>query len=362
MASAPLVIAPNAFKGTLSATAAAAAMVRGLERVHPDRPRFVCPLPDGGDGTLEVLAARLNATPQQTVVTTADGMPRAIPFALWEARRGPVALIESAAVTGLPVAGAEASMRTTRGLGEWITQLLDRGVRRFCVGLGGSATWDAGTGMLAALGARFDGNGDPRPAHLAAVRRVCVSALDPRLKDCRWTILVDVNNPLLGADGAALYARQKGVDAAALPAWDAAIAHVAGQLEQSVRRGLVSSPGAGAAGGLGFAFAFLGARLLPGAPFLARLAGLDRAIAASAAVFTGEGACDRQTAAGKGPRVVADLAARHGRPAIVICGRIDPSFAVVQSRFSQSVALMPAANAADAVADAVEWVLRQGHF
>ncbi len=342
--------------------AAAQAMVRGLERVYPGRPRFVCPLPDGGDGTLEVLIARLHATGHEAIVTTADGMRRAVPYALWNTRGGPVALIESAAVVGRAVAGTEASMRTTHGLGEWIVSLLDQGVRRFCVGLGGSATWDAGIGMLGALGARFDESGDVRPAHLAAIRRVGVAGLDPRLQDCRWTVLADVDSPLLGADGAALYALQKDVSVAELPAWDAAIARVAGQLEHVCRRRLVAIPGAGAAGGLGFAFAFLGARLLPGALFLARMAGLDRAIAASAAVFTGEGACDRQTATGKGPLVVADFAARHGRPAIAVCGRIDPSFAGVQSRFAHSVVLAPAANAADAVADAVERVLRQGHF
>ncbi len=334
-------------------------MVRGLDSVFPGRPRFVCPLPDGGDGTLEVLCGWLHAAPRHAMVTTADGRRRAVPFAVWEAGRGKVALIESAALVGLPVAGARPSLRTTRGLGELITQLLDEGVRRFCIGLGGSATWDAGAGMLAALGARFDGNDDPRPAHFHTIHRVHTGTLDRRLQDCRFTVLADVRSPLLGPSGAGLYAAQKGVDAREHVVWEAAIAQVAQAVEAATGRRAAARAGSGAAGGLGFALAVLGARLWSGARFLARLGRLDHAVAHSAAVLTGEGACDQQTAAGKGPGLVADLAARHGRPAIVICGRLDASFAGMRPRFARAIALAPGLAAADAVADAVERVLRE---
>ena len=356
MAVSPIFLAPNAFKGTLSPLAAARAMAAGVERACPGRPVLLRPLPDGGDGTLDVLLAALGGKRASAEVDDACGQRREVAFGLVDRRGRRTAIIESALVVGL-AQGARCpfSERRTDGLGQLIRCALDRGARTIYVGLGGSATCDAGVGLLSALGLRFQG---PRSAiHSGAFRVAGTGGLDPRLRQTRLIVLTDVRNVLLGPEGAALFAPQKGAERSDMEALEGVLGRAADRLEPHFGCRVRELPGSGAAGGLGFAFALLGARLAHGAPAIARLMGLYQAIAAAGLVVTGEGACDGQTAYGKGPQVVAVKARALGKPVILICGRIEPSFAPLAPLFSRCTPLMSAASSAEALASTVAAIL-----
>ncbi|MHB8252467.1 MAG: glycerate kinase [Acidiferrobacter sp.] len=329
-------------------------MALGVERACPGRPVLLRPLPDGGDGTLEVLLEALGGERLMVPVSDACGQSQFVPFGLLESRRGRVALIESAQVVGLS-RGVDCpfARRTTAGLGQLIRHALDCGARTLYIGLGGSATCDAGLGLLGALGLRFEGLLEPS----AMPRVVKSSLLDPRLRLTRMVVLTDVVSPLLGPRGAALFAPQKGATPADMEGLDARLRGVADSLESYFGGRARDVPGSGAAGGLGFALALLGARLVPGAPVVARLTGLSRAMATAGLVLTGEGACDGQTAYGKGPQIVAALARRLERPVVVVCGRIEPSFAPLAPLFLECVRLWTGVPPAEALAMTVAHVL-----
>ncbi len=352
MADAPIVIAPNAFKGTLSPLAAAEAMASGARRVSR-RPLILRPLPDGGDGTLDVVLAVRKGTRVSAVVTGACGDAVMASYGLFATPRGPLAVIESAEVLGLwRGAPCPLAARTSFGLGELMRHALDHGARSLSVALGGTATCDAGVGCLTALAARFPGHPDPRGGDLADLRAVDVQGLDRRLSATRIVGLADVMNPLLGPGGALRFALQKGARAEDLAGLAAGLAHAADVLETGFGAAVRMRPGSGAAGGLGFALALLGARLTSGARTIARLIGLPAAIARASLVVTGEGACDDQTLAGKGPGVVAEIARRHSCPAIAVCGRIEPSFGASIAGFVDCVPVVPGLSPAEGVAQA----------
>lgn len=354
----PVTLAPNAFKGTLSPLEAAQAMALGVDMACPNRPVLLRPLPDGGDGTLDVLLPALKAERVHAQVVDACGRSRLVPFGLLESRQGRVAIIESATVIGWSQnASCPFAERTTEGLGQLISHALDCGARTLYIGLGGSATCDAGTGLLAALGLRFEGVPKPRLATLADVRAINSRQLDHRLPLTKIIVLTDVVNTLLGPLGAALFAAQKGASAHDLKTLEARLGGVADRLEAHFGQRARIRPGSGAAGGLGFALALLGAHLVRGAPLVARLTGLYRAIAASGLVLTGEGACDGQTAYGKGPSVVAALARRLGRPVVLVCGRIEPSFTALAPLFSQCTSLVAGPSPARALSLTVARIL-----
>lgn len=357
MALSPLVIAPNAFKGTVSARDAAVAMAAGVERVFPGRRCWLRPLPDGGPGTLEVLQERWAAPLMTATVVDAGGQLRSVPYVVHETRAGPLALIESAQIVGAGDQSCPLAARTTEGLGALMRVGLDLGIRRFYIGLGGTVTWDGGSGLLAALGVRFVGAGRPCLATLSQVRTIDIRALDSRLQESTITVLTDVDNRLCGPAGARLYASQKGARREDLAGFDDVIGRLASRLEIALGRTAAHRPGAGAGGGLGFALALLGGRLVPGAVAIARLTGLARAIRDAGAVLTGEGGCDRQTGYGKGPCRVARLAHAHRRPVILICGRIDPSFAPLARAFRHCEALAHAPTPAAAITAAVQRAL-----
>jgi glycerate kinase len=328
MARAPVVVlAPDSFKGSVSAAEAAAAIAIGLRRVWPEAEVRLCPLADGGEGTLDAVLAsggqRCSAR-----VSGAAGTPVDAAYGLIA---GDTAVLESAQVVGLTDARATAhpvEARSTRGLGELLRLLLDAGVKRILAGLGGSSTNDGGAGLLAALGLKLlDANGravEPTPAGLAALARVDAGALDPRLRDARMTILSDVDNPLCGDRGAtAIFGPQKGVRAEAIAAIDARLAHFATLAEAAVGRSAKTLPGAGAAGGLGFALLLLGAELRSGAEVIAEVQRLDAALDGADWLITGEGRSDRQTLLGKTPLVAARHAAAKAVPATLLSGGID---------------------------------------
>ena len=324
----PLVVcAPNAFKGTISATAAARALARGVTdaggRAQP------LAVADGGDGTLDVLlgAAGPAGRVQRVRVAGPTGRPRL-------ARLGwidhGVAVVELAEAAGLRLLGARRDpiRATSRGAGELIAAALAGGAHRVVVGVGGSASTDGGAGILVALGARLlDERGRPigsGGAALAELAEVDLDGLDPRLRTRRVEVAVDVRNPLSGPDGAArVYAPQKGADAAQVATLDRALRHFGTLVEEAVGRpGLAEEPGAGAAGGAGFALAALGARLIGGAGLVCDQVGLDVALDGASLVITGEGRLDAQTGAGKAPAEVAARATRAGIPCVAVCGSV----------------------------------------
>ncbi|TMH00879.1 MAG: glycerate kinase, partial [Betaproteobacteria bacterium] len=253
-----VVMAPDSFKGSISAADAAAAIGEGLRRVWPDVELRPCPMADGGEGTLDAVLAR-GGTRLHARVTGAGGNP--VDAAYGTVDDGRRVIIEAAQVVGLTDnsgVSVDVERRTTRGLGELMRKQLDAGARDFMVALGGSSTNDGGAGFLAALGlALADANGrniDPTPEGLASLASIDASSLDPRIRQSRITIMSDVNNPLTGGRGAtATFGPQKGVRPERTGALDATLDRFASIAERAIGRHVRDRPGAGAAGGLGFA-------------------------------------------------------------------------------------------------------------
>jgi glycerate kinase len=324
-----VVIAPDSFKGSLSALEAAEAMRAGLLRVLPDASIHLFPMADGGEGTLDAVLYATQGERRRLRVPGAAGEPVDAAYGVIRDAGGSIAVIESAQVVGLPMAGAsDVARRSTRGLGELVRHCLHQGLRRFMIGLGGSSTNDGGAGVLSALGVRLlDAGGQavaPTPAGLAALARVDFSDLDGRLADCDITLMTDVDNPLCGPDGAtATFGPQKGVGVEEVPVFDGRLAQFARLCDARLGRALSAEPGAGAAGGLGYAFLLLGAKRRPGAEVVAELMGLEVAVSGADWVITGEGRSDAQTLHGKLPLAVSVIARRHGVPVTLVSGRID---------------------------------------
>jgi glycerate kinase len=335
-----LVIAPDSFKGSLDAPAVSAAIARGMARVWPNADIRICPMADGGEGTLDAVLSSGTGPGQQAgtarrscTVTGAGGARKGAAYGLLSALDGPTAVIETAQIVGITDAAGMAvdvAHRSTRGVGELVRALLDDGVRRFMIGLGGSSTNDGGAGMLAALGLRLrdtaGGDVAPTPQGLAALARVDADGLDPRLGECTITILSDVDNPLCGPHGAtATFGPQKGVREDAIAAFDATLARYARITEAAVGREAATNLGAGAAGGLGFALQLIGATPRAGAEVVADLVGLDAALQGADWLITGEGRSDVQTLGGKAPFVVARRARAAGVAPTLLSGAVDPA-------------------------------------
>ncbi|MGW4109850.1 glycerate kinase [Actinosynnema sp. NPDC004786] len=314
-----VVVALDSFKGSLSARLATAAVARGLRRhgatVHEH------PVADGGEGTLDaVLTAGFTAVP----VASVDALGRPV-LARYAVRDG-VAVVELAETSGLgrvadvPVTPERAAAASTFGTGLVIAAALDAGCTAVVVGLGGSATTDGGAGLLAGLGARLlDGDGNVVEAMTSppAVRAVDRTGLHPRLAEVELVVATDVDNPLTGPHGAAaVYGPQKGADAALVAALDADLARWADLLDA----GAATVPGAGAAGGAGFALLALGASVRPGIDLVLGLTGLADRLPGARLVVTGEGRLDRQTLRGKAPVGVAAAARRVGVTAVAATG------------------------------------------
>jgi glycerate 2-kinase len=316
-----VLLAPDSFKGSATAAAAAAALARGWLAQRPADQVTCLPLADGGEGTLDVLAATApGARWHQAVVTGPGGAPV---DCAWLELPG-AAAVELARASGLPLLRRPHPMGAhTTGLGEVIGRALDHGARRVVIGLGGSASTDGGTGALAALGARFlDAAGHELPpggGALAGLAAVDAAGLRPPPPG-GVTCLTDVTAPLLGPLGAAaVFGPQKGAGPRQVARLEAGLARLAELLG-----GDPGAPGAGAAGGTGYGLtAGWGAVLVPGAAELARLAGLDRAIAAADLVVTGEGRFDLTSLTGKATGMVITAAAAAGVPVALVAGQLD---------------------------------------
>jgi glycerate kinase len=327
-----VLVAPDSFGGALDSLGVASAIARGWSSVRAGDEVTLRPMADGGEGTLAALLAALGDRVERRHATVSDplGRPVEADWLLFEG--GAAAFIEMAAASGLArLAPGERTPRnagaaTTRGTGELLRAALDAGVGSVTLGLGGSATTDGGSGLLAALGVRFlDRSGADLPdggAALANLDRIDASGLDPRLAGVRLVIASDVTNTLVGSSGAAAtYGPQKGADEAMVATLDAALARLGRSIEQAAGRLVADLPGAGAAGGttaglLGFSRAMV----RPGFEVVAELIGLAEALEQTELVITGEGRADEQTLRGKAAMGVATLARPRHTPVVLLCG------------------------------------------
>jgi glycerate kinase len=320
-----VVIAPDKFKGTLTAAQVAAHVAAGLDRACPGLENVRVPVADGGDGTVDAAQAA-GYRRVELGVRGPTGQPTTAAFAVSEG----TAIIESAQASGLsrlPDGVPAPLTASSRGVGELIGAAVRMGAKRIVLGLGGVACTDGGAGLVTALGARLlDESGAELPpggAALARLQRIDVSGL----KDLSGTELIaatDVDNPLLGERGAAaVYAPQKGASARDVATLESALAHWADVTERTLGRVMRDDPGAGAAGGLGFAaLAFLGASVRPGIELLLELLSFPAHLPGARLVITGEGALDTQTLHGKAPAGVARVtaAAAPGLPVVAVAG------------------------------------------
>jgi glycerate 2-kinase len=314
-----VVFAPDKFAGTLTAVEAAAAMASGWARRAPDDELVQVPMSDGGPGFVDVLHVALGGELHAVTVTSPAGDPT--PAAVLQV--GDTAYVESAQAVGLHLAEADdrdPEHAHTRGLGELLEQALAIGASRIVIGLGGSGTNDGGAGMLSALGATAEGGSlDEGPAGLAELTAVDLSGVRERFADVELVMASDVDNPLLGINGATkIYGPQKG-----LP--DERLVVVDGWLQRFAEvadRKLAAQKGAGAAGGLGFALMLLGAERTPGVELVCEAVDLGGRLAGADLAVTGEGAFDFSSRSGKVPYGVAEVAARTLVPCIALAGQV----------------------------------------
>lgn len=328
------VFASDSFKGTLSSQDTARLLTEAAREVFPYCECVAVPMADGGEGTTAALVAACGGELRRVRVHDALGRPVEAEFGLLSDGR---AVVETAAASGLPLLAADERdplRATTYGAGELIRAALDAGAREVIVALGGLATNDGGMGLVRALGARFlDENGAELEGTGADLRRVCaidLGGLDPRLADVPFIAMCDVDNPLLGPDGATrTFGPQKGADAAALEELEAGMTNYARVLSQTLGFD-AETPGAGAAGGLGAACqAFLGARMERGVDLVMRLVGLHEALDGASVCVTGEGHADAQTAHGKVVSGVAMACAAADVPCVAIVGGMDAAGGVL---------------------------------
>ncbi|MDH0646940.1 glycerate kinase [Pseudomonas sp. GD03858] len=328
-----IVIAPDSFKDSLDAAGVARAIASGLAKVWPQAELVECPMADGGEGTLQAIVAASHGELRRQVVRGPLGEPVEASWGwLPDSRTAVIEMAQASGIQLLPSGQRDACRSCTWGTGELIAAALAAGASRIVLAIGGSATNDAGSGMLRALGLRlFDATGQPlAPGGLALAQlaRLDASDLDPRLAEVRVEVAADVDNPLCGDNGAsAIFGPQKGASPAQVQALDQALGHFAEHCAGLLGKDLRHQPGSGAAGGMGFAAkAFMGARFCPGVEVVAELAGLDALVRGADLVITGEGRFDAQTLRGKTPLGVARVAKRHGVPVVVLAGTLGAGY------------------------------------
>lgn len=324
-----IVIAPDSFKGCLTALEVCAAAAQGLRRISRDFEIVEAPMADGGEGTVQSLVDATDGALAVERVTGPLGEPVSAAYGLLG--DGETAVIEMAAASGLPLVPEDRrdpKLTTTFGAGELIRCALDEGRRKLIVGIGGSATTDAGAGMAQALGVRLlDNAGEPigfGGAELARLATIEMSGADPRLRDTEIRVACDVDNPLYGERGAAyVYGPQKGASPEDVELLDHNLRHFADIVQRDLGLDVRDLPGAGAAGGLGAGLvAFCGASLEPGVAIVIDAVRLPERMRGADLCLTGEGAIDSQTAFGKTPAGVTSVAVAAGVPVIAIGGGV----------------------------------------
>jgi glycerate kinase len=324
-----VLVAPDKFRGTLTARQAAEAVATGWRRTRLEDRLDLAPMADGGEGTMAALVEALRGEVVHVVVSGPREDPVEAAFGIAETAEGRVAIVEMASASGLELLSAprrDPRLTTTRGTGELITAALDREPVRLIVGLGGSATNDGGAGMAQALGVRLR---DERGREivggglaLAGLARVDVTSLDRRLREVTCVAATDVDNPLTGPAGASVvYGPQKGASPDDVVVLDRALAHLAAVVARDIGVNLRDEPGAGAAGGLGFGLmAFLGAHVRPGVDVVADALGLRARMAAADLTITGEGKLDGGSLRGKVPAGILGLGRELSIPVAIVCG------------------------------------------
>jgi glycerate kinase len=331
-----VVVAPNAFKGSLSASQAASAIASGVREVFPEAEVVEVPVADGGEGTVEALVSAHRGDYRTAEVEGPLGDPVKAMYGLIEAGR--TGVVELASASGLTLIANERRdprKTSTYGFGQLLEEVRAAGVAQVIAGIGGSATNDGGAGMAHALGFRLlDAAGIELPrgaAALARLERIDPSGFDPRWQSVNVMVACDVTNPLTGPQGAsAVYGPQKGADGEMVRELDAALAKLAAVIERDLGKRVADVPGAGAAGGAGAGLiAFLDARLVPGAPLVVEASGFDAELEGADLVITGEGRADAQTAYGKAPGEVAKRAKEARIPVLLIAGSKGPGWEVL---------------------------------
>ena len=337
-----VLVSPDKFRGTLTAVDAARAIGEGWRRAFPGAVIDEVPLADGGEGTLDVLVAALGGRRERVAITGPLGEPVEAEFGLVPVAGGPAGIVEMARASGLalvPEARRDPKLTTTRGTGELMLAACRAGARRLIVCVGGSATNDAGAGMAQALGIRLlDARGldlGPGGASLRGLARVDVGGLDPAVRGVAVEVASDVDNPLVGPDGAsAVYGPQKGASPEDVVTLERALERFAEVVKSGLGADVASMPGAGAAGGIGASLvAFLGATFRSGVELVMEAVGFGERLHGADLVVTGEGTLDEQSLRGKVAGGVLAAAAAAGVPAVVLCGRatVRPAGATVRS-------------------------------
>ena len=320
-------IAIDSFKGSLSTYEAGEAAALGIKRVFPDAVTEICPIADGGEGTAEAIISATHGKFVNVTVTGPLGEPVEAKYGITPDGYAVIEMASAAGITLVPEGRRNPLYTTTYGVGELIHHaILVSGCRKFTVGIGGSATNDGGVGMLSALGFRFlDKNGSSvreGALGLSTLEKIDVSGALPELSECEFSVASDVKNPLCGELGcSAVYGPQKGAAPESIRNMDEWLGHYARLTEKALGRDDSEYPGAGAAGGLGFAFlSYLGAALTSGIELVIERTGLLEKIQDTDIVITGEGRLDGQSCMGKAPVGVAKLAKKYGKPVIAFSG------------------------------------------
>lgn len=324
-----VVIAIDSLKGSLSSMEAGMAIKDGILAAKPDAEVIVKPLADGGEGTTDALIEGMNGERIDLTVTGPMHTPVDAYYGyLKDTNTAVMEMASAAGITLVPDSEKNPLLATSYGVGEMINDAIQRGCRNFIIGIGGSVTNDGGIGMLKALGVRFlDENGEDAGEGgqaLAKVARIDVSGMNPLLKECHIQIACDVNNPLCGENGSTyVYGPQKGVTEDMKKTLDEAMAHFARVTSETLENDYMNTPGAGAAGGLGYAFlAYTGAALTPGIELILDAVELEEELSGADVVVTGEGRLDFQTAMGKAPVGVARLAKKYNAKVIAFAGSV----------------------------------------
>ena len=324
-----VVIAIDSLKGSLSSMEAGMAIKDGILAAKPDAEVIVKPLADGGEGTTDALIEGMNGERIDLTVTGPMHTPVDAYYGyLKDTNTAVMEMASAAGITLVPDSEKNPLLATSYGVGEMINDAIQRGCRNFIIGIGGSVTNDGGIGMLKALGVRFlDENGEDAGEGgqaLAKVARIDVSGMNPLLKECHIQVACDVNNPLCGENGSTyVYGPQKGVTEDMKKTLDEAMAHFARVTSETLENDYMNTPGAGAAGGLGYAFlAYTGAALTPGIELILDAVGLEEELSGANVVVTGEGRLDFQTAMGKAPVGVARLAKKYNAKVIAFAGSV----------------------------------------
>ncbi len=344
-----IVVACDSFKGSLSSNEVAEAVGKGIKEVFTSCQVVEIPVADGGEGTVESLVDALDGKMIQSQVAGPLSTPVTAEYGI--SSDGITAIMEMASASGLtliPPSSRNPLLTTTRGVGQMILDAVCRGCRRVLIGIGGSATNDCGLGMLIALGYRFlDLNGEEIPIgygmDLERVATIDDSKVSPEIRGTEFIVACDVNNPLYGIDGAAyVFARQKGADDKMIERLDRGMRHFAEIVEKHIGKDLASAPGAGAAGGLGFAFlAFMNASLKPGVEMVLDAIHFNDTIKEADLVITGEGKIDRQTSMGKTPHGVLNRAKKFGIPVIALGGAVEDTDSLCADGFTAILSIQP---------------------